>query len=242
MDTGAVNKTPPTPCITTGPQPGEPVELVDSSVGRPLRAVVESVEHASYAVRYHSASGLRGPTRLRWFDGNEAWATAVAVHAGPRLDRADVEILEAFEPVLARGSERVAVDRFPLLVEIVHSGATAKGRRFDLLCHDVSATGCFARFAGRGPAAGDLVRVAWVRGDEWARVPPEWIDAVVTRAETRPFGGGQVGLRFDAGDDIAVSRVIAWRDAWAQEARAARRVAELSGRSAVGVGADYNAV
>jgi hypothetical protein len=212
-------KTPPAR-TSLGPRPGEHVELVDPSTGRPLHAEVESIEDGAYAVRFRSASRLRGRTRMRWFDGDEAWESPAAVHAGHGADGAVVEALGPFEPALARGSERIPVDRFPLLVEIVQSDVNAKGRRFDVVCDDVSATGCSARAAGRGPAPGDLVRVAWVRGDEWARIAPEWIDAVVTRAETRPFGGGQVGLRFDLVDDVSACRVLAWRDAWAQHAAA----------------------
>jgi hypothetical protein len=216
-----VKTTRTSPLTTDGPRPGEHVELVDPSTGRPLRAAIEELTGVRLVVRFRSGSRLRGRTRLRWFDGEQAWEAGAAVHAAPQqLDRAEVEVLEEWEPVPARGSERVAVDRFPLLLEVVHSKVSAKGRRFDLLCQDVSATGCSATAAGRGPAQGDLVRVAWVRGDEFARIAPEWIDAQVMRAEMRPFGGGAIGLRFDAGDEVAQRRIIAWRDAWAAEAAA----------------------
>jgi hypothetical protein len=207
------------PLTTDGPRPGDHVELVDPSTGRPLRAAIEELATDRLLVRFRSASRLRGRTRLRWFDGEQAWECAAAVHAAPQqLDRADVEVLEGWQAVPARGSERVSVDRFPVLLEVVHSNINAKGRRFDLLCQDVSATGCAATAAGRGPAHGDLVRVAWVRGDEFARIAPEWIDAHVVRAEARPFGGGAIGLRFEPADEVAHARILAWRDAWAGEA------------------------
>jgi hypothetical protein len=60
--------------------------------------------------------------------------------------------------------------------------------------------------------------VAWARGDEYARIAPEWIPAIVTRSETRPFGGGQVAFRFDLESDLDAARVRRWRDAWAREA------------------------
>jgi len=228
VDTGAVKTTPPSLTAHLGPAPGDGLELVDPSTARPLSAVVEAVGDDGCAIRFRTPSRLRGRTRARWFDGEDAWQAAAAVHPGSAGDRADLEVVEEWEPVAARQSVRVPVDRFPLLVETVKSDAHGIGRRFDLVCVDVSATGCRATTPGRGPAPGDRVRVAWVRGDEYARIAPEWVQAVVTRAEARPFGGGRVGFRFDLADEAEAARVRVWRDAWASLAANADGAAEAS--------------
>ena len=47
---------------------------------------------------------------------------------------------------------------------------------------------------------------------------PEWVQARVTRAEARPFGGGRVGFRFELADEAEADRVRVWRDGWARMA------------------------
>jgi hypothetical protein len=218
VDTGVVKKTPPIPVAPAGPEPGAFVELVDPSTGRPLGAVVETADDELMSIRYRTPSRLRGRTRVRWFDGDDAWEIAAAVIPAATHDGAEVETIGEWEQVAARQSMRVPVDRFPLLVEVVTGDVQRPGRRYDLVCVDVSATGCLATAPGRAPAPGDHVRVAWARGDEFARIAPEWIPAIVTRSETRPFGGGQVAFRFDLQSDLDATRVRRWRDAWAREA------------------------
>jgi hypothetical protein len=197
------------------------VELVDPSTARPLSAIVEAPLPDGCTIRFATPSRLRGRTRARWYDGEDAWLAAGAVRPCDKTDLADLEVMEEWESVEARQSMRVPVDRFPLLIEVVESAAYGTGRRFDLVCLDVSATGCQATTPGRGPRPGDTVRVAWVRGDEWSRVEPEWVRARVTRAEARPFGGGRVGFRFELANEFEVERVRKWRDAWAGVAAAA---------------------
>jgi len=212
------------PKAPAGPGPGDLIQLDDASSARPLAAIVEAAGDGVYAIRFTSSSRLRGRSRARWFDGETAWEAAGEIRDGSAGDHAELAVEEAWEAVPARQSERVAVDRFPLLVEVVKTSSNthAPGRRFDLLCVDVSATGCRATTPGPGPAVGDVVRVAWVRGDAWTHVEPEWVHARVTRAEARAFGGGLVGFRFDVDAEREAVRVRTWRDAWAAHvARAA---------------------
>ena len=151
VDTGVVTKTPPALTAHLGPAPGDVLELVDPSTARPLSAVVEALREDGCAIRFKTPSRLRGRTRARWFDGEDAWEAAAAVRSGSVADLADLEVVEEWEPVAARQSMRVAVDRFPLLIEVIDSRTHAVGRRFDLVCVDVSATGCRATTPAAAP-------------------------------------------------------------------------------------------
>jgi hypothetical protein len=220
VDTGVVMQTPPSLTARTGPAAGNLVELFDPETARPITAVVELVREDALSIRFKTPARPRGRARARWFDGEDAWEVVVDVSPGASTDIAELAVIDEWEPVSARQSLRLPVDRHPLLVEVVKArgNAHADGRRFDLVCIDISATGCRATAPGRCPAPGDLVRVAWVRGDEWARVEPEWVHARVIRSETRPFGGGRVGFRFELDDEQEAERVRMWRDAWARVA------------------------
>jgi hypothetical protein len=94
VDTGGVTKTPPSPIAHLGPAVGDLLELVDPSTARPLSAVVEAVHEDGLAIRFKTPSRLRGRTRARWFDGEDAWETAAAVRPGAGAHHAVLEVQE----------------------------------------------------------------------------------------------------------------------------------------------------
>ena len=102
------------------------------------------------------------------------------------------------------------VDRFPLLVEVVTGDVHAPAGA-STSCASTCRPPAAARPApGRGPAPGDRVRVAWARGDEYARVAPEWVPA--NRDARRRRGRSAAGRSASAStsqSDLDAARVRA---------------------------------
>ena len=210
---------PPTSNSDPGePKPGDIVELIDGGTRR-IMGVVEEAGPEGCVVRLDGPPPATDAATVRWFDGEQGWQSIFELDASG-APRVELMPQTAWMPAGTRSSERIATDRAPLLVEIIASRSIPAGRRLDLVCLDVSATGCRASCPGRAPYPGDVVKVSWTKGDWETGKQPEWVPARVMRTETLPFRGAHVGFRFDPNDETDAARIRAWRDEWAGAQRA----------------------
>ncbi|MDX6628817.1 MAG: PilZ domain [Gaiellales bacterium] len=212
-----MSEQPPTPAA---PAPHDMVEIVDQLSSVRVTAIVESADDGQYVLRFERATSVPEEAPVRWYDGDTAWQ---AVSRLERLDETSVNCQLApppeWEPAPVRQSLRAPVDNSPMLVRVVESGALAKGRRVHAVCLDISASGCRAIWPGPPPVVGDAVEIAWDVGDWHADTHPDWIAARVVRIVPRPFGGRQVGFRFEIADATQAATARAWYQAWLQEHR-----------------------
>jgi hypothetical protein len=145
---------------------------------------------------------------LRWWDENdEAWDVTVAV---AQFDAASSELtlqlLAAWRPAVLRRAARVTLGREP--AELLTLGGDGRVvRRVNVLCLDLSTTGCRVTGTGPPPTGGDALRVAASTPD--VRV---LVDARIVHIARVAFGGWQAGIEFLPHDSAERAGLIEWRD------------------------------
>jgi hypothetical protein len=157
-----------------------------------------------------------GDLVVRWLDPQgAAWKVQGVGTADPADGTAlSVHFVGPWQQDQMRASQRVSGNRHSLRAEM-QAGSLAPGARLDLVCLDISASGCRVSGVGRSPEAGDIVRLCCIHPFEDER----WIQARVMRVSQLPFRRFEVGFRFDVADAADRVWLAAWRDAWAYVSR-----------------------
>jgi hypothetical protein len=122
-------------------------------------ALVEAVLPPS-ELRVRVTVALEGEVLLRWIDGTgSAWSVSAIAESAD--DLVALHLLGEWTQDQMRASQRVSGNRHSLRGDI-QAGSLAPGTRLDLVCLDISASGCRASGVGRLPADGDIVRLCCI--------------------------------------------------------------------------------
>jgi hypothetical protein len=195
-------------------EPGDRIQLRTGADA--TMALVEAALPASELRVRVSAPVAEGSVVVRWLDaGGTAWRVpGIVALAGGDATALTVELEGEWQRDAMRASQRISGTRHSLRGE-VQAGSLPPGTRLDLVCLDISASGCRASGVGRLPAGGDLVRLCLVHpfgGDRWAT-------ARVMRVSSLAFGRYEVGFRFEVDSTADRAWLAGWRDAWAYAGR-----------------------
>jgi hypothetical protein len=190
--------------------PGDRV-IVRVGVEMVMTLVEEIASPTSLRVRV-SDGGFDGDVLARFVDRRgDAWrASAVATAGDEDPSEVVLELEESWKRDTMRQSQRVSGARHSLRGE-AQAGSLAPGIRLDMICLDISASGCRASGVGRAPREGDLIRLTLQHPFEDARD----VLARVMRAQRLSFGRYELGFRFEADAGSERAWLAAWRDAWA---------------------------
>lgn len=198
---------------SSSPPVGDTVELMHAGGREPLAEAC--VRGASGSVLVLSGGGETldsdGVTVRWWDDRDEAWEVAAWRE---RFDAPSGEttlrLLGEWRPAVLRRAARVLLGRAP--AELVTLGGDGRVvRRVQVLCLDLSTTGCRVTGTGSAPSDGDVVQVAASTPD--VRV---LVDARVVHVARVAFGGWQAGIEFLPHTAAERVDLATWRDsaAW----------------------------
>jgi PilZ domain len=186
-------------------QPGSRVQLRVGS--RNVMGVVEQALRRELRVRLEDAAA--GELLVRWLapDG-DAWR--VKATAAPMEDGlCSLRLHDEWQHDAMRASQRITGSRHSIRGEM-QAGSLPPGSRLDVVCLDLSASGCRVSGVGRRPKPGDLVRLALVHPWEDER----WVLSRVMRVTPLAFGRFEVGFQFEADSPVDRGWLTGWRDAW----------------------------